>query len=89
MQGTLRVVKGGHLLNVLTPGDCFGEMALFSTGRGARTASVEAEDATRVLTIRAPSLLRASSECQMHFYKGFLEVLAARLTLANRRITGP
>lgn len=89
VQGTLRVVKGGHLLNVLTPGDCFGEMALFSTGRGARTASVEAEDATRVLTIRAPSLLRASSECQMHFYKGFLEVLAARLTLANRRITGP
>jgi serine/threonine protein kinase len=86
MQGELHIVKNGHLLNVLSTGDCFGEMALFSTGRGARTASVEAKAETRVLTIRAPSLLRASSLCQMHFYKGFLEVLAARLSAANSRI---
>lgn len=87
MHGELRIVKNGHLLNVLTTGDCFGEMALFSAGRGARTASVEAQSETRVLTIRAPSLLRASSLCQMHFYKSFLEVLAARLSLANSRIS--
>ena len=86
MRGDLHIVKAGHLLNILTAGDCFGEMALFSAGRGARTASVEAKTETHVLTIRAPSLLRASSLCQMHFYKGFLEVLAARLSLANSRI---
>ena len=85
--GELRIVKKGHLLNTLSPGDCFGEMALFAAGRGARTASVETVTETRILTIRAPALLRASSLCQMHFYKGFLEVLASRLSLANSRIT--
>jgi hypothetical protein len=86
VEGDLRIVKKGHLLNVLSAGDCFGEMALFSAGRGARTASVEATTETRILTIRAPALLRSSSLCQMHFYKGFLEVLATRLSLANSRI---
>ncbi len=86
VEGELRIVKQKHLLNVLSPGDCFGEMALFSAGRGARTASVETTRETRILTIRAPALLRASSLCQMHFYKGFLEVLASRLSLANSRI---
>ena len=86
VQGELRIAKKSHLLNVLSAGDCFGEMALFSPGRGARTASVETTTETRILTIRAPALLRASSLCQMHFYKGFLEVLASRLSLANSRI---
>ena len=84
--GRLRVLKQGHLLNTLSPGDCFGEMALFAAGRGARTSSVEATSEARILTIRAPSLLRASAVCQMHFYKGFLEVLATRLSIANNLI---
>ncbi|HOY02026.1 protein kinase [Zoogloea sp.] len=86
IEGELRIVKNGHLLNVLSVGDCFGEMALFAAGRGARTASVDATAETRILTIRAPALLRASALCQMHFYKGFLEVLSSRLSLANNRI---
>ena len=86
VEGDLRIVKQGHLLNLLSAGDCFGEMSLFSAGRGARTASVETTTETRILTIRAPALLRSSSLCQMHFYKGFLEVLATRLTMANSRI---
>ncbi|MBS0356834.1 MAG: protein kinase [Proteobacteria bacterium] len=87
VDGELRIIKKGHLLNVLSTGDCFGEMALFTAGRGARTASVEATTETRILIIRAPALLRASALCQMHFYKGFLEVLATRLSLANSRIS--
>lgn len=87
VDGELRIVKKGHLLNVLSAGDCFGEMALFTAGRGARTASVEATADTHILIISAPALLRASALCQMHFYKGFLEVLATRLSLANSRIS--
>jgi len=86
VEGDMRIVKKGHLLNTLSPGDCFGEMALFAAGRGARTASVETIGETHILTIRAQALLRATSTCQMHFYKGFLEVLASRLSLANSRI---
>jgi hypothetical protein len=54
VEGRLRVLKQGHLLNTLSPGDCFGEMALFAAGRGARTSSVEATSEARILTIRAP-----------------------------------
>ena len=86
VEGELRVLKQDHLLDTLSAGDCFGEMALFAAGRGARTSSVETLTPARILTIRAPALLRASAVCQMHFYKGFLEVLATRLSVANSRI---
>ena len=86
VEGELRVLKQDHLLDTLSAGDCFGEMALFAAGRGARTSSVATLIPARILTIRAPALLRASAVCQMHFYKGFLEVLATRLSVANSRI---
>ncbi len=84
--GEALVRKGDKLLGVLTAGECFGEMALFSAGSGTRGASVEATTDIELLTIRAHALNRASDVCRMHFYKAFLEVLATRLSLANSRI---
>lgn len=85
-EGEARVKKRGKLLNLLGTGDCFGEMALFSAGGGARSASVEAFTPVNVVRISARSLQRASDTCRMHFYKAFLEVLTTRLSLANARI---
>ncbi len=84
--GEVRVSKQGSLLNVLTAGDCFGEMALFSAGGGIRSARVETSTEVELMTVRASILNRASDACRMHFYKAFLEVLATRLSLANARI---
>ena len=84
--GEARVKKRGKLLNLLTTGDCFGEMALFSAGGGVRSASVEAFTEVRAVRISARALMRASDTCRMHFYKAFLEVLSTRLSLANARI---
>ncbi len=84
--GEARVKKRGRLLNVLTPGECFGEMALFSAGGGVRSASVEATTEVAVIGVGASALQRASDACRMHFYKAFLEVLSTRLSLANARI---
>ncbi|MBS0552094.1 MAG: cyclic nucleotide-binding domain-containing protein, partial [Proteobacteria bacterium] len=84
--GEARVRKRGRLLNVLTAGECFGEVALFSAASGVRSASVEAETDVSIITIRARALQRASNTCRMHFYKAFLEVLATRLSLASARI---
>ena len=84
--GEAQVSKGDKLLGVLTAGECFGEMALFSAGSGTRGANVQASTEVDVLTIRAHALNRASETCRMHFYKAFLEVLATRLSLANARI---
>ena len=84
--GELKVAKNGRTLNILTVGDCFGEMAVISGGRHARGADVVSVDPARVITISGEALKRASDTCRMRFYEGFLQVLANRLTLANQRL---
>ncbi|HRA82109.1 MAG TPA: serine/threonine-protein kinase [Thauera sp.] len=86
VDGEARVKKRGRLLNVLSAGECFGEIAVFSAAAGVRSASVEATTETALVTLRARALQRASNTCRMHFYKAFLEVLATRLSLASARI---
>lgn len=86
IEGEAHVKKHDHLLDILNPGDCFGEIAVFSTARGIRSASVEATTDVALVTIRASALKRASDTCRMHFYQAFLEVLATRLSQASARI---
>ena len=38
------------------------------------------------MRVDGAALQQASETCRMHFYQGFLEVLAARLALANARL---
>jgi len=86
VEGEAQVKRNRALLGVLTPGDCFGEIALFSAGKGVRSASVEATSVVRSITIRGQALERASDACRMHFYQAFLTVLSTRLSLASSRI---
>lgn len=86
VQGELTVTKQGKMLNLLTPGDCFGEMAVFSPHRRTRGADVTALTEATLISIRGEALSRASEACRMHFYQAFLLVLAERLNLANQRL---
>ena len=85
-EGELKVTKNGKILNVLSTGDCFGEMAVISRQGQARGADVTALTAADVITVRGEALHAASEACRMHFYQGFLEVLAGRLAFANQRL---
>lgn len=85
-EGELSVTKKGKPLGVLSPGDCFGEMALISRNSHVRGADVVAQTQSRLVTIREDALQHASEACRMHFYQSFLEVLSARLQQANTRI---
>lgn len=49
MSGSVRVERDGHRLNTLGPGDFFGEIALLDGG--PRTATVTAEEPTRLLVL--------------------------------------
>lgn len=84
--GELKVTKNGRMLNLLTPGECFGEMAVVTRNGHVRGADVIALTPSNIVTIRREALDRASESCRMHFYQSFLEVLANRLTLANQRL---
>jgi len=85
-EGELTVSKNGIKLDSLTSGDCFGEMAVISRHGNIRSADVIAESAASIITIRGEALEKASESCRMHFYQGFLDVLATRLSLSNQRL---
>ncbi len=86
LDGELTVSKNSHPLGLLTSGECFGEMAIIRRGEHSRGADVVARTAARVVTIPARALQHASDACRMHFYQGFLAVIAGRLAYANARI---
>ena len=86
LDGELTVSKNGHALGTLAAGECFGEMAIIRRGEHTRGADVVAQTATRVVAISAQALQHASEVCRMHFYQGFLDVIAGRLTDANVRL---
>ncbi len=85
-EGEVRIAKRGRILNLLTTGDCFGEMAVIGKTSGGRNADVVAQTPAKIITIRGEALRQASEVCRMHFYAAFLEVLANRLALANARL---
>ena len=85
-EGELAVNKRGRRLHLLTPGECFGEMAVIGGNTRLRGADVTAQTRARVISIRADALRLASNACRMHFYQAFLEVLSSRLTAANARL---
>lgn len=85
--GELKVTKRGRILNLLTPGEVFGEIAALCRGDRRRSADVVALTPARIITVAATQLEAASASCRLHFYQAFMEVLAARLDLANERLT--
>ncbi len=85
-EGELKVTKNGRILNLLTTGDCFGEMAVISKGAQTRGADVVALIASKIVAVKGEALQQASEACRMHFYQSFLEVLTSRLALANDRL---
>ncbi len=85
-EGKVRVIKRSHTLDLLSPGECFGEMALIGSHNRIRGADVVAHTVAKIITIRGESLRQSSESCRMHFYQAFLEVLSIRLGLANIRL---
>ena len=86
VDGELKVTKNGRMLNLLTVGDCFGEMAVISKSMQTRGADIAALTEAKIVTVKGDALRHASETCRMHFYQAFLEVMSSRLTLANARL---
>jgi serine/threonine protein kinase len=86
-EGQVKVTKQGKLLNVLSAGECFGEMAYLTPERGARSADITAMGDGIVITIGTEALARASQATRHGFDRAFLRILVERLDLANTRLT--
>jgi eukaryotic-like serine/threonine-protein kinase len=85
--GEVKVTKRKKLLNVLTPGECFGEMAYLSKAGNERSADVWTIAESRLIRIRTEDLERASDPCRHRFDRAFMAILVERLNLANTRLT--
>ncbi len=85
--GEVKVTKRNKLLNVLTQGECFGEMAYLAKTGNERTADVATMSESRVIRIKTGDLDRASDTCRHRFDRAFMAILVERLTLANIRLT--
>jgi serine/threonine protein kinase len=85
--GEVKVTKRKKLINVLAPGECFGEMAYLSKSGSERTAEVSVVSPSRIIKIRTEDLERASDICRHRFDRAFMAILVERLTLANTRLT--
>jgi eukaryotic-like serine/threonine-protein kinase len=83
--GSLKVTKNGRLLNVIKPGEHFGEMAYIQRG-SKRQASVEALADSITAELSFDALDGLSNTCQLHLAKALLYSMTDRVALAGDRI---
>jgi serine/threonine protein kinase len=83
LEGEVDVAKEGRALGRLGRGELVGEMAVIDRRHPRRAADVVARTEARIVVIPGTALRHASDACRMHFYEGFLTVLAGRLARTN------
>jgi serine/threonine protein kinase len=84
--GEVKVTKRQKLLNILSTGECFGEMSYLSRASNERSADVTTMSPSRVISIRSDDLENASDACRNRFDRAFMSILVERLTMANVRL---
>ena len=86
--GYVRITRGKRTLNVLSSGDCFGEMSyLAHNDRAHRSATVTTTSDVIVIKIRAEDLHSSSLSCRRMFDERFLNTLVDRLENANQQLS--
>ena len=86
-EGEVKITKQNKLLNILSAGECFGEMAYLNPERGARSADVTAMGEGLVIVIGTEALAQANQATRHEFDRAFLRILVDRLDMANTRLT--
>jgi CRP-like cAMP-binding protein len=86
-KGDVKITKQGKLLNILSAGECIGEMAYLTPQNGTRGADVSALGEGTLITINTETITHASQATRGGFDRAFLRILVERLNLANTRLT--
>jgi serine/threonine protein kinase len=81
VSGTAEVIKEGHVLGTLNPGDCFGEMSYLEKTK--RSATIRAKEPMQLMKINATLIDQVSADCQLRFSRIFLKTLVRRLSDTN------
>jgi hypothetical protein len=85
-KGEAKVVLKGRLLNMVSEGECFGEMAYIRGGEEPRQATVEASTDVIVAEFEPATLEKMSQSAQLHLTRSLVRNVVDRLALANTRL---
>ena len=86
-QGQVKVTLDGHLLNTISEGESFGEMAYIRGGEMPRHATVEAMTSILLAEFEPEALDQMSLGAQLQLTRALVRNLVDRLDLANARLT--
>lgn len=84
-EGSIKVTKNGHLLNVIKPAEHFGEMSYIKRGT-ARHATLEAMSDCIVAEFSFEALDTLSKGCQLRLTRSLLSAMTDRVAFADSRI---
>jgi len=87
-EGQVTVTKKGRLLNILKPGEPFGEMAYLSKTAHLRVADVSVASDAKIISVPTQMLEHATESCRHKFDRAFMDILVERLSMANLRLSG-
>ncbi len=85
-QGQVKVTLEGRLLNTISEGESFGEMAYIRGGEMPRHATVEAMTAILLAEFEPDALAQMSLGAQLQLTRALVRNLVDRLDLANARL---
>jgi serine/threonine protein kinase len=85
-QGQVKVTLEGHLLNTISEGESFGEMAYIRGGEMPRHATVESMTGILLAEFAPEALSMMSLGAQLQLTRALVRNLVDRLELANARI---
>ena len=85
-KGEAKVTKKKKLLNMVSSGECFGEMAYIGGGEQRRHATVEAMTELLLAEFEPASLERMSLGAQLQLTRALVRNVTDRLALANVRL---
>ncbi|MBE0627575.1 MAG: protein kinase [Burkholderiales bacterium] len=85
-QGQVKVTLEGHLLNTISEGESFGEMAYIRGGEMPRHATVESMTSILLAEFAPEALSMMSLGAQLQLTRALVRNLVDRLELANARL---
>ena len=84
--GRLKVTQKGKLLNMVSPGECCGEMAYARRDNSPRSATVTALEPTWAMRMRVGGIDNLSDTTRARFNEAFLAIMAERLAMLGGRL---
>lgn len=84
--GEAKVTKRHRLLNVLRPGEYFGDMAYIKAGAIPRTATIESISEVLLAEFEPTLLGQTSKNCQLQLMFALTDLLVDRLAMADERL---